>query len=131
MSTLPKDKDGSGVNFINVKRSKFSYETSFRQLFSSDMYVKKRCSYEKFVRLMLMKLTPGLHTHERTYKLYVFIQIIRDTFLKRIDIFFCLSYLVFKVIEIKKSCSIARLGFESWILTCSFHISKHTSLNTK
>jgi len=28
------------VNFINVKRANFSYETSLRQLFSSYMYVK-------------------------------------------------------------------------------------------
>jgi len=29
----------------------------FQQLFSSDMYIKKWRLYEKFVRLMLMKLT--------------------------------------------------------------------------
>ncbi len=29
-----------GVNFINIKRANFSYEMSFRQLFSSYMYVK-------------------------------------------------------------------------------------------
>jgi len=29
--------DFPGVNFINVKRTNFSYEMSFRQLFSSDM----------------------------------------------------------------------------------------------
>jgi len=49
----------TGVNFINIKRANFSYETSFWQLFSSYMYVKKLRSYEKFVRLMLMKLTTG------------------------------------------------------------------------
>jgi len=48
------------VNFINVKSTNFSYEMSFWQLFSSDMYVKKRCSYEKFVRLKLMELTIGV-----------------------------------------------------------------------
>jgi len=30
----------------------------FRQLFSSYMYVPKQCLYKKFVRKMLMKLTP-------------------------------------------------------------------------
>jgi len=44
-------------NFINVKRTNFSYEMLFQQLFSSDMYIKKWRLYEKFVRLMLMKLT--------------------------------------------------------------------------
>jgi len=39
------------VNFINNLRTNFSYETSFRLLFSRYMYVKKRRSYEKFVRL--------------------------------------------------------------------------------
>ncbi len=36
-----------GVNFINLKRTNFSYETSFRQLFSSDMYVKKLTFVQK------------------------------------------------------------------------------------
>jgi hypothetical protein len=36
---------------------KFFVRTSFRQLFSSYMYVKKRCLYKKFVCKMLMKLT--------------------------------------------------------------------------
>jgi len=49
----------AAVNFINNLRTNFSYETSFRQLFSRYMYVKKQRSYEKFVRKMLMKLTPG------------------------------------------------------------------------
>ncbi len=75
------------VNFINVERTNFSYETSFWQLFSSDMYVKKRRSYEKFVRLTLMKLTTGwlchlchkitpthtpTHKHTHTHSLYLF-----------------------------------------------------------
>ncbi len=45
------------VNFINIKRANFLYKTSFRQLFSSYMYVKKRHLYEQFVRFTLMKLT--------------------------------------------------------------------------
>jgi len=39
------------VNFINNLRRNFLYETSFWQLFSRYMYVKKRRLYEKFVRL--------------------------------------------------------------------------------
>ncbi len=54
----------SGVKFINIFRARFSYETSFRQLFSSYyIYMEKlpkRCSYEKFVLLTLMKLTAGV-----------------------------------------------------------------------
>jgi len=46
-----------GVNFINVKRTRFSYKMLFWQLFSSYMYIKKRRSYKKFVRKILMKLT--------------------------------------------------------------------------
>jgi hypothetical protein len=45
-----------GVNFINVKRERFSYKHHF----SSYMYVKKWRSYEKFVRLTLMKLTTAV-----------------------------------------------------------------------
>ncbi len=48
-----------GVNFINTLRTNFLYETLFWQLFSSYKYVNKRHSYEKFVHLMLMKLTMG------------------------------------------------------------------------
>jgi len=44
-------KKTTAVNFINNLRTNFSYETSFRQLFSRYMYVKKQRSYEKFVRL--------------------------------------------------------------------------------
>jgi len=46
------------VNFITVKRTIFSYEHCVLAAFSSYMYVEKWCSYEKFVRKMLMKLTP-------------------------------------------------------------------------
>jgi len=53
----------AGVNFINVKRTYFLYEWHFGSFFSSYMYIVKaaetRRSYEKFVRLTLMKLTPG------------------------------------------------------------------------
>ncbi len=47
----------SGVNFINIKRANFSYETLFWQLFSSYMYVKNDVRTKKFVHLILMKLT--------------------------------------------------------------------------
>jgi len=43
------------VNFINVKRTNFSYEHRISAASSSYMYVEKRRSYEKFVRLTLMK----------------------------------------------------------------------------
>jgi len=49
----------TGVNFINVKWANFSYEHCILAAFFSYMYVEKRCSYEKFARLTLMKLTPG------------------------------------------------------------------------
>ncbi len=50
-----KHEEIPSINFINIIRTNFSYETSFQQHFSSYMYVKKRHSYEKFVRKMLMK----------------------------------------------------------------------------
>jgi len=50
----------TGVNFINILRTNFLYELHISAAFSSYMYVEKRRSYEKFVRIMLMKLTPGL-----------------------------------------------------------------------
>ncbi len=50
----------SVVNFINVKRTNFSYEDCVSAAFSSYMYVEKRRSYVKFVRLKLMKLTPAV-----------------------------------------------------------------------
>jgi len=47
------------VNFINNLRTNFSYEMSFRQLFSRYMYVKKTTFVRKIRMLMLMKLTAG------------------------------------------------------------------------
>jgi hypothetical protein len=47
------------VNFINIKRTNFSYKCHVLEAFSSYMYVEKRHLYEKFVCKMLMKLTPG------------------------------------------------------------------------
>jgi len=46
------------VNFINTKRTNFSYERHVLAAFSSYMYVEKWHSYETFV-CKLMKLTPG------------------------------------------------------------------------
>jgi len=43
----------SGVNFINVLRAHFSYESSFK----AKTYLEKRLSYVKFAGLTLMKLT--------------------------------------------------------------------------
>ena len=47
----------TGVNFINVKRTNFSY----KRRFFTYMYLEKSCqndvSNEKFVRKLLMKLT--------------------------------------------------------------------------
>ncbi len=57
----PEILHSPGVNFINIKRANFLYETSFWQLFSSYMYMKKWRLFEKFVRLRLMKLTPGVN----------------------------------------------------------------------
>jgi hypothetical protein len=48
------------VNFINVKRTNFSYKRRVSAAFSNYMYVEKRCSFEKFAHKMLMKLTPVL-----------------------------------------------------------------------
>jgi len=47
------------VNLINVKRANFSYKCCILAAFSSYIYIKKRCLYEKFVHKMLMKLTPN------------------------------------------------------------------------
>ncbi len=44
------------VNFINVKRPNFTYES----LFSSYILALNKLSYEKRARKMLMKLTPSL-----------------------------------------------------------------------
>ncbi len=46
------------VNFINDIHTNFSYERRVSADFSSYMYVEKWCLYKKFVRKMLMKLTP-------------------------------------------------------------------------
>jgi len=56
----------AGVNFINILRARFSYEHHVSAAFYSYMYVEKRRSYKKFVRIMLKKLTTGLtlfHQH--------------------------------------------------------------------
>ena len=44
------------INFINV--TNFLYERHVLAAFSTYMYVEKRRLYEKFVRKMLVKLTP-------------------------------------------------------------------------
>jgi len=43
-----------GVNFINILRARFSYESAFLSLH----FGKKALLYEKRMRKMLMKLTP-------------------------------------------------------------------------
>jgi len=49
-----------GVNFINVLRTNFSYERHFSMYMKLEKVAKTRRSYEKFVRLTLMKLTLGV-----------------------------------------------------------------------
>ncbi len=52
----------SGVNFINILRTNFSYEHCFGSFFYVHVTrekLPKQCSYKKFVRKMLMKLTTG------------------------------------------------------------------------
>jgi hypothetical protein len=50
-----------GVNFINIIRANFSYECLFGSFLRTYVRRKKlpnrQCTYEKFVRKMLMKLT--------------------------------------------------------------------------
>ncbi len=48
------------VNFINVKRANFTYESLFWQLYLVTFWLVKN-SYEKCARLMLMKLTPRVN----------------------------------------------------------------------
>ncbi len=43
------------LNFINIKRTNFSYKCCVLAAFSSYMYVEKQRSYKKFVSKMLMK----------------------------------------------------------------------------
>jgi len=67
------------VNFINVKRTNFSYERCVLAAFSSYMYIEKRHSYKKFVRKMLMKLTPVMMC-QRAFKIATFRRSCRETF---------------------------------------------------
>ncbi len=49
------------INFVNVKRANFSYKCSFSSFYYIHVTRKKlpkQRTYEKFVRKMLMKLTP-------------------------------------------------------------------------
>jgi len=58
----------TGVNFINVKHTNFSYKCRFGSFYNVHVTRKKLPkwhSYEKFARLTLMKLTPG---HEEMSK---------------------------------------------------------------
>jgi len=48
-------KDMPVVNFINVKRTNFTYES----IFSSYILALNKILYEEGARKMLMKLTPG------------------------------------------------------------------------
>jgi len=58
----------TGVNFINDFRAHFSYESYVLEAFSCYMYVKKWRSYEKLVRLTLMKLTAGKQQVKEDFK---------------------------------------------------------------
>jgi hypothetical protein len=49
------------VNFINILRTNFLYESAFLYL----ILVKKELSYEKCARKTLMKSTPDVKTQER------------------------------------------------------------------
>ncbi len=49
------------VNFINILRANFRYESLFGSIFClhvTRIKLLKRCLYKKFARKMLMKLTP-------------------------------------------------------------------------
>ena len=49
-----------GVNFINIKHTNFSYKRRFGSFYYAHVTrekLPKRHSYEKFVRILLMKLT--------------------------------------------------------------------------
>jgi hypothetical protein len=67
----------AGVNFINVKCSKFLYERHFSIFYYVHVTrekLPKQCLYEKFVRSLLMKLTPG-EFHQRSYEQLLWVQI--------------------------------------------------------
>ncbi len=74
-STLVKDvrRLFTGVNFINVPRTNFSYEHRFRSFFyvhvNREKLTKQR-SYEKLARKMLMKLTAGVNSPTFTCSFY-------------------------------------------------------------
>jgi len=63
---------GSSVNFINVKRAHFLYE----RLFSSYVLALNELSYEKFVRLTLMKLT-AVHTFTQQHLVQIVLHFYR------------------------------------------------------
>jgi len=58
---IVEEKVCLGVNFINVKRTNFSYERHF----SSYVLALSKNSYKKFARFTLMKLTVGPTLPER------------------------------------------------------------------
>jgi len=58
-----QERNPSGVNFINIKRTNYSYERHFGS-FSIVTCTKKKLPkqrlYKKIARITLMKLTPGI-----------------------------------------------------------------------
>ncbi len=54
----------AGVNFINIFTYEFFVRTLFRQVFLSYVLALAKDSYEKRMRLTLMKLTAGLPSEE-------------------------------------------------------------------
>ncbi len=80
-----------GVNFINVKRTNFSYKLWF----SSYVLALSKNSYKKFARLMLMKLTVGL-----------IFTLLKAKFSKMIalEIFFDLIWVLFRLSTIWFTC---------------------------
>ncbi len=64
----------TAVNFINVKRTNFSYERhfgSFYYVYVTEKKLPKLCSYKKFAHLTLMKLTPVVNFTNNLWAVFV------------------------------------------------------------
>jgi len=112
-----------GVNFINVFLRGFLYKSYVLAAFSSQ---KSTCVRKKRTK-MLMKLTVGCHSNNTWH--FFFGEGVNIVSQK---LFLLLNHCFFYSFRINKSCLTltARLGFWRYFFTCSFNMSRHTSLKT-
>jgi len=81
------------VNFINIKRTNFSYKLhfgSFYYLHVTRKKLPKQCLYKKFARITLMKLTPEAKATQSKafsrYRILLSLSVMNKSFFKVVSL---------------------------------------------